>query len=171
MARTLILLRHAKSDWHSGSAGDHERPLNPRGVRAAALIGVYLGQERMVPDLVLTSTAARAAETGDVVIRHGGFGVEPRRERALYLANPDHILGVLRTVPASFRCVLLVAHNPGMQELAAALAERTDRTLAAAIHEDFPTAALAAFETAQPWSDVEPDALTLERFVLPKSLI
>lgn len=169
MPRTLILLRHAKSDWRAGASDDHERPLNARGQRAAAVVGVYLNQQGLAPDLVLTSTATRARETCDWVLRHADFAIEPRVERALYLADPARILDAVRQAGADHRRILLVAHNPGLQDLAAALAR--GGTGGAAMAEGFPTAALAICTCSAPWAEASADRLDLTEVVLAKSLL
>ncbi|MGF1627528.1 MAG: histidine phosphatase family protein [Alphaproteobacteria bacterium] len=170
MPRTLILLRHAKSDWRAGASDDHERPLNARGQRAAAVVGVYLNQQGLAPDLVLSSTAIRARETCDWVLRHGGFAIVPRVERTLYLADPARILDAVRRAGADHRCILLVAHNPGLQDLAAGLAARGG-TVGTAMAEGFATAALAICTCAVPWAEASLDRLELTEVVLAKSLL
>jgi phosphohistidine phosphatase len=171
MPRTLILLRHAKSDWRAGTAGDHERPLNARGERAAAVIGVYLKEEGLAPDLVLTSTAVRARSTAELVMYHGRFAVPLRAEHALYLADPQQILAVVRTSGGAHRRVLLVAHNPGLEELVQQLARHSPPGVGAAADDGFPTAGLAICEWPGAWADADPATLALTRVVLPKSLV
>jgi len=171
MTRTLILLRHAKSDWRAGASDDHERPLNARGQRAAAVVGVYLNQEGLAPDLVLTSTAARARETGDWVLQHAGFTVTPRAERSLYLADPGRILGVLRQAGGQHRRILLIGHNPGLQDLVEMLAEHAGKPAGPAIGEGFPTASLAICECATPWDVVKAETLALTGVVILKTLV
>lgn len=171
MTRTLIILRHAKSDWQTASANDHERPLNARGQRAAAVIGVYLKQQGLAPDLVLTSTAIRARETCAHVLYHGAFDLEPAAEQALYLASPERIMQAVRGQPADARCILVIGHNPGMQALAASIAASSDRPQAEVIRADFPTAALAICRSDRPWSEADPQSMTLDHLVTPKALI
>ncbi|MEZ5669394.1 MAG: histidine phosphatase family protein [Alphaproteobacteria bacterium] len=168
---TLILLRHAKSDWHAGAGDDHARPLNERGERAAAVMGVYLAQRGLVPDLVLTSTATRARQTCEHVLRHGGMRVEAAAEPALYLASPQTILETVRGRHGAARTVLVVGHNPGMQDLVAMLAERAAAPLRAAASEGFPTAAIAIATTGEPWAAVTAATLTLADIAVPKALV
>lgn len=170
MKRTLMLLRHTKSDWQSGAADDHDRPLNARGQRAAAVIGAYLNQQGLEPDLVVASSAVRTRQTCDLVLRHSGFQPSASRERALYLASPNKILNLLHGQPADAQCVMIVGHNPGLQELAVALTEASGSD-AAALRADFPTGALAIFETAEPWNKAGPGSLSLTDFTYPKALV
>ena len=171
MPRTLILLRHAKSDWRSGAAGDHERPLNARGERAAAVVGVYLNQEGLAPDLVLTSTAIRARTTAELVLFHGRLPGSLRAERALYMADPEQILAVIRATGERHQRVLLVAHNPGLEDLVRQLAANRPGGVGAATDEGLPTAALAVCDSSAAWEKATVDTLTLSRVVLPKTLI
>lgn len=165
MPYTLILLRHAKSDWNAGAAGDHERPLNARGERAAAVIGVYLRQEGLAPDLVLSSTAVRARSTAELVLFHGRCDAPVETERGLYMADPDRILAAVRAAGGRRQRILLVAHNPGLEELVQGLAQGADKA------EPFPTAALAICESAVPWAETGPGSFALTRVVLPKTLL
>ena len=118
MSLTLILIRHAKSAYPSGP--DHDRPLNDRGRRQAPPIGRWLAEKGWAPDLALVSTAARAQETWEGVAK--GLGAEVPREdlRALYHAPPQAMRDALAGREA--RTIALVAHNPGMAELAAKVA-------------------------------------------------
>ena len=165
MPLTLILLRHAKSDWSAGAAGDHERPLNARGERAAAVVGIYLRQQGLAPDLVLTSTAVRARTTAELVLFHGRIDAELRMERELYLADPQTILGVVRRAAGQQQRILLVAHNPGLEELVQALAE------GGSAREPFPTAAMAICKTAVSWAETGRASLVLGSVVRPNSLL
>jgi phosphohistidine phosphatase len=168
--RTLILLRHAKSDWRAGAADDHERPLNARGQRAAALIGVYLSQQGLAPDLVVTSSAARARETTQRVLHHGGFALEPKVERRLYMADPTRILDVIREQNAATRCMLVVGHNPGMEGLVTALSRDADAGLRDAAGE-FVTAAMAVGALDGDWSGAGPETIALIEITAPKALV
>ena len=167
----LLLLRHAKSAWPEGVV-DEERPLNGRGREAARLVGAYLAREGLVPDLALVSTARRTQETWALV--SGWLEPRPnlRSEPALYAASPEEMLDVLKDVGAGPRTVLMLAHNPGTQELALALAGSAgDGRAIQAMAEKYPTAGLAILDLSVPgWSLVAPGCGRLERFVTPRSL-
>ena len=130
----LYLLRHAKSSWKDASLDDHDRPLAPRGKRASKAIGRYLRDHDIEPELVLCSSAKRARQTLE---RLGPAGLDARIEPELYGAGSHDLLMRLRAVPADVASVLLIGHNPGMQDLARLLAGLDDK---------FPTAALATLE-------------------------
>jgi phosphohistidine phosphatase len=183
--RTLMLLRHAKSAWGDAELADHERPLAPRGERAAELVGVFLAQRGLVPDLVLCSTAMRTRQTlGRVLAQLGRAGAaekgashaaaaalapEVRHERGLYLADAGALLERLRELPDERRRVLLVGHNPGLEDLARALASEES---AEALRAGLPTAALVELELpVGSWRALEPGAARLARMRRPKDLV
>lgn len=174
---TLLLLRHAKSAWDEPHLSDHDRPLAPRGERAAELVGVFLAQRGIAPDLVLCSTAARTRQTLDrVLARVGATGssrsgaqpaAEVQHERDLYLAGEGSLLARLRALPDVRECVLLVGHNPGLEELARTLAGDG----AAELRAGLPTAALVEFEVPVAWRDLAPGSARLVALRRPKDLV
>jgi phosphohistidine phosphatase len=115
--KTLLILRHCKSSWKHADLADHDRPLKPRGVRDAAVIGEYLLARAVVPDLIITSTAKRARMTADLVAQAGGYAGEILPTSKLYLAVPSGMLQVLQNVDARYQRVMVVGHNPGLEEL------------------------------------------------------
>lgn len=132
--KTLLILRHAKSEWDEPGVADHDRALSQRGKRDAPRMGKRLRAEQMVPDLILCSTARRARKTAKLVADACGYEGEIRFQEDLYMAEADAYLDVLREAPDECQCVMVVGHNPGLEELLEAL------TGAA---EALPTAALA----------------------------
>lgn len=168
--RRLILLRHAKSAWPDGVA-DEERPLAERGRVAAALIGDYLKSERLTPDLALVSTARRTQETWALVRERLSRRPERRDVAELYAASAGEILRVLQAADPAFGTVLVLGHNPGMQELALALTGEGDAESRQRMAEKYPTAGLAVIDfPVAGWADVAPGGGRLERFVTPRSL-
>lgn len=168
--KRLILLRHAKSDWPEG-VDDHDRPLSDRGKKAAPVVGMYLEKNRLVPDLALVSTARRAQETWARTGR--AFKTMPpmRNCRDIYEAEPTRILDVIRGVSADVRTLLIVGHNPGLEDLAQQLMKDTGGEAGERLREKFPTAAMAvlSFDIAD-WKDIAIQTGSLDRFVTPKSL-
>lgn len=130
--KTLLLLRHAKSDWDDPNLPDHERPLNKRGKRDAPRMARLLRDENLIPDLVITSTAKRACQTAREVARGAGGAVVETDQ--LYLAGLDAYRSVLSAVPDTHDRVMLVGHNPGIEDFLADLTGVPTR---------LPTAALA----------------------------
>ncbi|MEY9952854.1 histidine phosphatase family protein [Leifsonia sp. EB34] len=121
---TLILLRHAKSDW-SGTVPDIDRPLADRGRRQAPLAGRWLAAHADPIGLALVSPARRARETWELVSAQLAAAPPARFDDRVYAASADALLDVVRDVPDDVGTVILVGHNPGMEELASLLAETT----------------------------------------------
>jgi len=166
--RRLYLLRHAKSSWKEQGLADHDRPLARRGRRAARAIGGHLREQGVEPELVLCSTARRARETLE--------RIEPARARSdvrvepgLYAAPPAVLLARLHEIPAAVRSVMVIGHNPGLQELALLLARH-----GSSLHElevKFPTGALATLAfRGLGWGALDRGAAELIGFTRPREL-
>jgi phosphohistidine phosphatase len=170
--KTLYLLRHAKSSWAEAGARDRDRRLAPRGERAAALLGVYLAQESLAPELVLCSSARRAQETLEPVLAHLSPRPRVSSEDSLYGASAAQLLERLRELEDSLGSVLVIAHNPGLEDLAGVLAGAGDVETLERLRRKLPTAGLVelSFEGGS-WRALSPRAGTLQRFVTPKDLI
>lgn len=119
--KTLLLLRHAKSSWDDPATVDHERPLNKRGKRDAPRVGSYLAAMSLIPDLVLSSTARRARKTAEKSAKAGGFKDRIRLCRELYLAEASTIVAVLQEIDDAIARLLVVGHNPGLEDMLRAL--------------------------------------------------
>lgn len=167
--RRLHLLRHAKSSHDDPALADHDRPLAPRGRRAAELVASHIRAEAIAPDLVLCSTALRTRETLELIEPALGEGVAVSYEGALYDASPEELLEHIAAAPEGAESILLVGHNPAVQELTLALAanggEHVDRA-----REKFPTAALATLELPGAWRELRLGAAKLAAFVIPREL-
>ena len=136
--KNLMLLRHAKSSWKDAEVPDHERPLNKRGKKTAPQMGRLLSTEGLVPDLILSSTAVRARETAKAVAKASSCKGSIELLDSLYLATAGKLLSEAQShTPDSVGRLLLVGHNPGMEDLVEILSGK---------REAFPTAALAVFE-------------------------
>lgn len=166
----LLLLRHAKSSWDDPALDDFDRPLGPRGRRAAPVMGRHLRERGLVPDRVLCSAAARARETWARAAPELGTEPPVTYLRTLYLASPARLLSVLARVAPGTGRVLLVGHNPGLEGLAQRLARSGDAESLDRLSEKFPTAALARITFAGPWADLARSGGTLVGFVRPKDL-
>lgn len=140
---TLTLLRHAKSSWKNQDQTDHDRPLNGRGNRDAPEMAQRLVTRNQIPDLILCSTAQRTRETTAHLLRVFG---EPAPQvlfnETLYLASPDTLLAALHDVPETTLHAMIVAHNPGMEDLSSLLSGGYGDTM--------PTAAIRQFSCACP---------------------
>lgn len=131
--KTLMILRHAKSSWKKPDLPDHERPLNKRGKKEAPKVGWYLKENDLVPDLILSSTARRATETAQAVADACGFDSEVDCYQDLYLSEPTIYLDILRCLPDDAKRVLVVGHNPDVEELLTMLTEANDHLTTAAL--------------------------------------
>lgn len=168
--KTLYLLRHAKSDWGDSSLKDFDRPLNDRGWKAAKAIGHEMRLRDIVPDLVLLSPAARTKET--LARAEEGFGekFEVIEERAIYLAETETLVELIRGAPAHATRLLIVGHNPGMHELVLVLANGPCDLREEVAHK-FPTAAMAEISfDVEDWPDVATGTGRLRSFVKPRDL-
>ena len=165
--KPLFLLRHAKSSWDDPGLDDHDRPLAPRGLRASALIADHLSRNRIAPALVLCSSARRTRETLDRVSAALG-PAEILIEPDLYGASSEDLLQRLRAVPDEVESVMLVGHQPAIQDLALRLAVEGPEL--GALRGKFPTAALATLTFEGDWSELGQHGAQLAAYVKPKQL-
>lgn len=149
--RTLILLRHAKSDW-SGALPDVDRPLAERGHAQAPLAGRWLASHAGTIDLAVVSPARRARETWELVSAELVPAPPARFDERVYAASADQLLAIVREAPADVRALILVGHNPGMEQLASLLAG-----------EDviLPTSGIAELGVGGPWSELDAGSAVL----------
>ena len=168
--RQLILLRHAKSSWDDALLEDFDRPLAKRGRTAARGIAGWLAKNRIRPTLVLCSPAVRTRETLDLIREAIGPAAQVIEDRKLYLAERDDLLTRIRAVDDSETTLLMIGHNPGLQDLAVALAASAGKRERGRIVEKFPTASIAWFGIDGGWGEVGPNRATLIKFVRPADL-
>ena len=153
--RRLLLLRHAKAERSQPGGNDRERVLAERGRADALKLGAYMVRHAFMPDLAVVSTAARTRETWEQVA--AAFQDIPRAkfEDRLYEAPPQAMLAVIKETAPRIGTLLLIGHNPGLQELAAILIGAGDVDARQRLKEDFPTSALAVVNFAlEDWSRV-----------------
>lgn len=171
--RQLLLLRHAKSSWNDPSLPDHDRPLNERGREDAAAMGAEMRRLGLSPDIVLVSSARRTLDTLALLEPFEDSPLLDTME-ALYLAPARRLLELLHAVPETARSVLLIGHNPGLHNLALALAGPVAMSRggidALRLAERYPTAALAEFAVATPWWGLAEGNARLVRFLWPRDL-
>ena len=115
--KTLLILRHAKSSWKEAGLSDHDRPLNDRGKRDAPRMGKLLADHHLHPDLILSSTAKRARSTAKRAIKGGDLTCPLELVDDFYLAPPETYVSELRQQPDSHNRILVIGHNPGLEEL------------------------------------------------------
>ena len=167
--RRLLLLRHGKAASPDGLA-DRERPLTDGGREAAAALGAFLAKEELVPDLALVSPARRTRDTWTLI--KDALGDAPMRaEERLYEAPESRLFAVIGEVNPDIATLLMLGHNPGLQNLLGVLVSAADRRAYAQAIDKYPPAGLAVVALpAVTWRDVSPRSGQLDRFVTPKSL-
>jgi phosphohistidine phosphatase len=163
--KTLLLMRHAKSSWNDEGVDDHDRPLNSRGERSAPAMGKLIVAEGLTPDLVVASTALRARATAFAIEEACDWRPDLRLTRALYMADPRTILGIISALSDEVTSVLVVAHNPGTEDLVSGLSH---------MRQAMPTAALARFDLRiHRWADIISPTLEAElvNVWLPREIV
>ena len=166
----LFVLRHAKSAWTNSQLADQDRTLAPRGRRAAELLAAHIGALDPAPDLVLSSSARRAQETIEPLLPRLPDGTEVLVEEDLYGAPAATIVGRLREVAETTPSVLVVGHNPGLEDLVRGLGTEGHPELIDRVRTKFPTGALATLTFDGAWKDLGSGAARLEAFVVPGDL-
>lgn len=167
--RTLLLLRHGKSDYPPG-VDDHQRPLAPRGVREAALAGDWLRAHAPGIDAVLCSTAVRTRQT----LQRTGIEAPVEYVDRLYDATPGTVIDEINRASSHFafevQTLLVVGHEPAMSSVALGLASADGSKSAAAEHisTKFPTSAIAVLRTDQPWPALALGGAALVTFHVPR---
>lgn len=171
--RQLLLLRHAKSSWDEREMPDHERPLNARGRRAAAAMRDAMERLGLAPDMVLVSTSRRTMQTLEAFEPWADTPLVDRMEK-LYNASADDLLAALRDMKETVRSVMVIAHNPGIHELAVRLCGAdgmafSDTTMRR-MTEGYPSGALSEFTIPGSWRGLDAGAARLVRFLCPRDL-
>ncbi len=169
MTRKLLILRHAKSDWETDAPTDFERPLAKRGERDAPRIGEWLKQQKLLPDYVVSSPARRASQTSNRVCK--AMGVKDKKinwDERIYAASEVELLRVLADCPQKKQTVMLVGHNPGLEDLLEYLAGKgleipADGKL-------LPTATVACLKMPENWKGLKEGDGELVSITRPKEL-
>ena len=162
--RTLLLMRHAKSDWSNHGLPDHDRPLNQRGIRASKLIGKHLEQFWPKINVVLASTAVRVQQTLELMQEEWNeLAPTIIHSECLYLAAPSTILRQISLLDSHVVAALVIAHNPGLESLAQKLSRQPI---------EFPTACLAEFHAkSRSWEEAaDHDQWKLGKVIRPRDL-
>ena len=167
--RQLLLLRHAKSSWDDPKLDDFDRPLDSRGLKTAPLMGRELARRGWLPDLALVSPALRTRDTWRLVAAELPKHVPAEFAEDIYEAAPAAILARVRRTDAT--SLLLIGHNPGLQQFAMRLAgPGSDEGVFKKIEAKFPTGALARFTVEDDWGSLEFGGARLTHFVRPKDV-
>jgi phosphohistidine phosphatase len=169
--KTLVLMRHAKSSWDAGDVTDHDRVLSPRGRASAPRIGRWLAEQRVKPQKILCSTAARVNETLALLLPALPKGVRVEATDKLYMALPREIITEIAETGNDVGTLLVIGHNPGIGSLAIWLAGQGEKKSLERLASRFPTAAVAIIDLdIASWRELDSDIGTLRVFVTPKDL-
>jgi phosphohistidine phosphatase len=169
--KTVTLFRHAKSDWNDSVSRDFDRPLNERGKRAASLMGEWARKQGLCFDAIVASPAVRVTETLDCFLEAYRHTIDTRWDRRIYLASSATLLDVLRDLPDDLNSILMVGHNPGLEDLVLDTVpdDAADR-LREAVEVKYPTAAIATLQfAADRWTSLARPA-QLTAFTRPRDL-
>ncbi len=170
MPKTVLLLRHAKSSREDPEVADFDRPLTRRGQRDAPRLGKWMHETGHKPDLVLCSDAKRARETWAGLAETLQSAAPALFERGLYMANAKALIHRLHRLAGNVGSVLVIGHNPGLEDTARALADGKGEALER-MRRKFPTAALARLDfDLEDWRNLEPGSGRLSHFVTPTEL-
>ena len=169
--KILTLLRHAKSSWDDPVSRDFDRPLNKRGRKAARVVGRAMRDEGLAFDAIIASPAVRVVETLRDVGEGYGLALEPEQDQSLYLASPAVLLDRIHHVDDAVERLLVVGHNPGLEQLTLLLAGCAESGLRDEVELKYPTATLAEIRfDVDRWADVAAAGGTLTRFIRPRDL-
>lgn len=161
--KTLLVMRHAKSDWGSPSGDDHERPLAARGVRAARRMGSFLADAGYIPQMVISSTAVRARTTAELAFEAGGWECPIVTMADFYASDPDRVLDVVRETEDDVERLLIAGHEPTWSTLVT--------WLIGGGRVRMPTAAVACLDLKHGrWIDLAPATCELRWLITPKAL-
>lgn len=168
--KTLTLLRHAKSGWDDGVQRDFDRPLNAKGRRAAQVVGRHLKREGLHFDHIIASPAVRVQQTLEEVTSGYGDALQPAWDRRIYLASAATLLDLVRDLDDAHGTVLLVGHNPGLEDLVLLLVPDAE-PMRGAVEEKYPTASMAELSfSIERWREAAKGGAALTRFVRPRDL-
>jgi phosphohistidine phosphatase len=172
--KTIYLLRHTKSAWSDSDADDFDRPLNEQGQLNAVQIGHHLSDQKIQPDIILCSAAARTQETFSYIQSFLPATQAIEIKDALYLASSQTLMQHLENLNEAASSVMIIAHNPGLHELAINFGGRENigvSELLNQVMQQFPSGAIATVQsTADQWKSLNQGESTLTGFVCPAVL-
>lgn len=168
-ARRLILLRHGKADYPLGVA-DHDRPLGARGDREAPAAGRWLVENNLIPDYILCSDALRTRSTCAWVLSElGEKAPTPYIDSRIYSAGTSGLCSIINETPDTVSTLLVIGHQPVLQELALRLASKgSDQEAVYELAMNYPTLGMTVMETAEPYSHLDARDAAVTHFVVPR---
>ena len=169
--KTLFLLRHAKSSRDDPDLDDFDRPLAARGVEDAPKMGREMARRGWLPQAALVSPAARTLETWKLATAGWGAAAKPKSPEALYLAGASRLLAEIAKTPETAASLIVVGHNPGMEQLARRLAgPGSDAAALGLLAQKFPTGGLARVTFEGTWAEIGASSAVLRNFLRPRDL-
>lgn len=170
--KTVYLFRHAKSSWTDETLDDFDRPLAKRGRRAAEAMAHYVAKKAMTPQQILCSPAKRTRQTLECLQEIIDASVPTRFEKQIYMASAATLLRRLRRASDDLESVMLVGHNPGLEQLAGMLAHGGDLAAHRLVANGFTAGALAVIEAdVEHWAELRQGCGRLKAFIRPKDLL
>ena len=161
--KSIILFRHAKSDWSDIQSEDHERQLNKRGVKAAKKMGIYLRYINQIPDIVISSTAIRTKKTLEIAMRQGNWKSKVKIERDIYNSSVKKLFSIIHKIEDIYTNACLVGHEPTISSF---IYETTKYSI-----NKFPTASMAKIEfKIKKWKYINTNSGMLTWFKKPKEI-
>ncbi len=159
--KKLYLIRHAKSDWSDASQGDFERGLNTRGKKAITTMAEILNKKEIMPNIILSSSATRAMLTAKGLAKNINYKRKIKYMNALYFADPQEIIKIIKEIKDKYETVFIVGHNPETTELTNLIADDTIYNV--------PTLGIVSLNiSVQEWEQFKPENTTLDFFIYPK---
>ena len=161
--KSIILFRHGKSEWNTFYDSDHNRPLAPRGIKAAKKMGVFLANKKQVPDLVISSTAIRARNTVELAIEKGNWKSAMILESVIYGGPPTVLLSIAQAQLDTIKSICFVGHEPNFSMFISQACGLG--------HIEFTTANMAKIDfNVNNWKDIEFEKGVLDWLQKPKEL-
>jgi len=166
--RELLILRHAKSDWESDAKTDFDRPLARRGHRDAPAMGKWMNQQKLAPDYIISSPAMRAKQTVDAVTKELGIAHKHIHfNQKIYLASAESLLQILAECPKTAKQILIVGHNPGLDDLLQHLVDKPPLTGDGKL---LTTACLARIALPEDWTQLPHHCGQLVAIIRPRDI-
>ncbi len=161
--KRIYIMRHGKAEWTRDDMEDFDRPLKPRGRKAAAFMGSLLAVHQEIPELIISSTARRAKETTEALLEAVENRIDVTYEDGLYMPQISHMVNLLRGLDASVDSVMLIGHNPACEQLVAHLVSQGD------LQMYLPTCGLVCLDAdIDTWMDVDSESARMKWFLVPK---
>lgn len=164
--KELLLMRHAKSDWANENISDHDRPINKRGQADAPMMGEFIKNQNLLPDVLFVSSAKRAQQTSQLWTQGSGFDGTTITRREFYLSSASQYINQIAEYTGEANRIMVIGHNPVMEQLTSVLIGKMDD-----VHITFPTSCMVLLELPiSSWDQLSPGLGILKWMMTPKML-